>query len=467
MLTYPLRVRDLVHGFVYLTQIEKAVIRHPLFQRLRHIRQNDVAFYVYPSMNTSRFEHSLGCVSVVARMASNVVRGHYWTEYSKALSLGPDEFIQICRLYALLHDVGHLPLSHLFEMAFDDYVKKTFPGEGLRSICTKWFGGEGFEKLHEACGSIVAVAILNDIKIADSIKSPLLALLTQKTLPTESVFRPMKLLVDSELDADRIDSTRRDGLLAGGEYGAYDIERLCRAVFVQPHHGTWRLAYSHKAVTSMEALLLDRCRTHINIHFHHRVVAVKVAAREAISSLLDANAIQASSFTLDALPLRDDPWIWGKIRALYESNPASTSVRAALRVILYRDRDAMELLWKNRSTYNNWNDQLLSQAGLRELPREKIDRKYEQFITERLGVEVRVFWLKFKPIESAEMPLTDENGDEACGELLDVSSLTGVLNEVWRGEPNYFVVLLGNKTADAVRNDWIKHTADWMDRVKG
>jgi len=466
MLTYPVRVRDLVHGFVYLTPIEVEVIKHPLFQRLRHVRQNDVAFYVYPSMNTSRFEHSLGCVSVAARMAANVTRGHYWSEYSKALSLGSDEFSQVCRLYALLHDAGHLPLSHLFEMAFDDYVKEAFPGKDIRSICTRWFGGHGFEKLHEACGSMVAKAILDEVGIDDSIKTPLLALLTNKALPADSVLRPIKLLVDSEIDADRIDSTRRDGLLAGGEYGSYDIDRLCRAIFVLPHHGAWRLGYSHKAVTSMEALLLDRCRTHININFHHRVVAVKVAIREAISFLLRENTIQSSSFALDDLPLRDDPWLWSELRALYATDPKETSVRSALEAILYRRKDSMTLLWKNRATYNNWNEQLLLEEGLRELPLRKLGREYERVTTEKLGVDIRVFWLKFQPVESAVLPLTDENGveDGDNRELLDVSNLASVLDEIWKGEPSYFVVALGEVAVDSLRNAWIKHTAEWLGR---
>jgi HD superfamily phosphohydrolase len=464
MLTYSLRVRDLVHGFVYLTQIERDVIGHPLFQRLRQIRQNDVAFYVYPSLNISRFEHSLGCVSVVARMSASVTRGRHWPEYSSALSLGSDEFSQVCRLYALLHDVGHLPLSHLFEMAFDDYSSKVFPGESLRSLCTKWFGGEGFEKLHEACGSVVVQAILDDIKIPEAIKSPLLALLTNKTLPTDSVLRPIKLLVDSEIDADRIDSTRRDGLLAGGEYGGYDIDRLSRATFVQLHRGTWRLAYSHKAVTSIEGLLLDRCRTHTNIHFHHRVVALKVAVREAISLLLRKKTIKPSSFALDVLPLQDDPWLWSELRKLHKASPKEPSVRAALRAILFRDKSAMTLFWKNRATYSNWNDQLLSEAGLRELAPAKLGRKYEHFISDKLGVDIRVFWLNFRPVEPAALPLTDENGDESIGELLDASNLTSLLNEIWSGEPRYFVVALDNVTEESIRSSWIRHSADWLCR---
>ncbi len=55
MLNHVLRIRDLVHGTILFTKEEERIINHPFFQRLRQIRQNDVAFYVYPSMNTSRF----------------------------------------------------------------------------------------------------------------------------------------------------------------------------------------------------------------------------------------------------------------------------------------------------------------------------------------------------------------------------------------------------------------------------
>ena len=60
MLDYVLRIRDLIHGTILFTKEEMDLINHPFFQRLRHIRQSDVGFYVYPSLNTSRFEHTLG-----------------------------------------------------------------------------------------------------------------------------------------------------------------------------------------------------------------------------------------------------------------------------------------------------------------------------------------------------------------------------------------------------------------------
>ena len=142
-LCWRLRIRDLVHGFVYLTELERCAINHPLFQRLRHVKQNDVAASVYPSMNTSRFEHSIGCAHVAGKMAANLIHGRRWREYETEIGLQRVTFEQVCRLYALLHDLGHLPLSHLFELAFDRFV-----GDApLAKICKQWFGGEGFTKV--------------------------------------------------------------------------------------------------------------------------------------------------------------------------------------------------------------------------------------------------------------------------------------------------------------------------------
>ena len=85
MLQYVLRVRDLVHGTILFTETERKVIDHPFFQRLRQIRQNDVAFYVYPSLNTSRFEHVLGTCRVAGMMAENLTKSPKWRTYFKAL----------------------------------------------------------------------------------------------------------------------------------------------------------------------------------------------------------------------------------------------------------------------------------------------------------------------------------------------------------------------------------------------
>lgn len=480
-LPYSLRIRDLLHGFVYLTELEVQVINHSLSQRLRHIRQNDVASYVYPSLNTSRFEHSLGTAFVAGKMAASIVNhSPRWKEYQKSLNLSKNDFQQVCRLYALLHDVGHLPMSHLFEMAFDDYVRTLADPLPITKVVNEWFGGKGFAKLHEACGSAVATRILSDVRVPDQVRDSVLRLMGTKHLFESDPLRPIKLLVDSEIDADRIDATARDGLLAGGEYGAYDIERLCSAVFVQDYDTTlgqraWRLTYSHKALGSIEALLLDRCRTHTWIHFHHRVVAMKVAAMELIAALLRCGTISKSDFPIDrpdTMALRDDVWLWWLFRNDKQLEGESGTSKAARNALLYRNKDAITLLWKNRTVYHDLHKKLRGRGGWRgNVHPNDLGRKYEEWLTDQLGLKAIVFWPGFKPVEERSVHLAGDNGEPLQNpvELLEASPLTNSLKTVWDGEPQYYVILLGqpSEPLDMVRNKWVDVTAQWVNAKAG
>ena len=53
------RIRDNVHGSVDLSDLEDAVIAHPIFQRLRRVKQTALKL-VFPGASHTRFEHSLG-----------------------------------------------------------------------------------------------------------------------------------------------------------------------------------------------------------------------------------------------------------------------------------------------------------------------------------------------------------------------------------------------------------------------
>ncbi len=61
-------IRDAVHGFVSLDRHEVALLDSPLVQRLRHIHQNGLAYFVYPTMIHTRLDHSLGVLYVANRM---------------------------------------------------------------------------------------------------------------------------------------------------------------------------------------------------------------------------------------------------------------------------------------------------------------------------------------------------------------------------------------------------------------
>jgi HD superfamily phosphohydrolase len=48
-------IRDPVHGYIEVPDNILAIVSHPLFQRLRYIKQTALAYMVYPGMTHTRF----------------------------------------------------------------------------------------------------------------------------------------------------------------------------------------------------------------------------------------------------------------------------------------------------------------------------------------------------------------------------------------------------------------------------
>jgi len=107
------KVFDEVHGYIELTEPELAIVDTPTFQRLRYIKQLAVAWYVYPGATHTRFSHSLGVMHVMGLIARRL--------YSMGYIHSEDD-VQLLRLAALLHDVGHTPFSHAIEPYYRDRV---------------------------------------------------------------------------------------------------------------------------------------------------------------------------------------------------------------------------------------------------------------------------------------------------------------------------------------------------------
>lgn len=464
MLDYVLRIRDLVHGTILFTKEEMALINHPFFQRLRQIRQNDVAFYVYPSMNTSRFEHTLGVCRVAGMMAETLTKSPKWKEYSKELrrevGIGAKEdFIRLCRFYALLHDIGHFPLSHLFEYAMESWA------QDYEETIREWTTFHGFGKLHEAFGALVAQKITSDIKLTGKIKYALLRLMKEKTLPYTNPLSVVKSVIDSEIDADRIDFVQRDGLAAGGEYGHYDVRRLCDSVFIEQRGNDWIIAYSEKALTSMEAVLLDRYRTYAWIHFHHKVITMKMLARFLIEKALELKVVAKEQFDIhhvESLAIKDDVWLWNVLRNINDGSRVTRMVQGA---VFYRKKANILNLWKTRPQYHELQRKVMEKTQKTE---EKFDIKdsYGHYLSSIVKAEALVFKVPFDPIGEKAIYLYSEAQNRPTGKhLLEVSRITSGLETIWKDEPQYYVLLvgknIGNRKSDTVEK-WINTTTEYV-----
>ena len=199
------------------------------FQRLRRIRQLGPAYLTFHSAESSRFTHSLG-VFHLARRA-----------FERMLPLAPELETYRGLLYgaALLHDIGHGPLSHTGEEMF-----------GLR---------------HEAWSARV---IRHHPEIHDCLEShaPGTAEAVANLLEHGRSPHPLiKHLVSSQLDCDRLDYLLRDSYSTGMRYGQLDLDRILGALTLAPDGD---MAIHPKGLMAVEHYLVVRNLMYRSVYNH-------------------------------------------------------------------------------------------------------------------------------------------------------------------------------------------------------
>lgn len=273
-------IRIPIHGFIELDDWEWDILNHRVFQRLRRIRQLAFSEHIYPGSTHTRFEHSLGVMHVATKMFDALRRKH---EADLIGRYGYDRasFERgrcLVRLAALLHDVGHAPLSHSGETHMPIVDSRQLDHEDY----SYWL-------IREEMKDVIDDHRLNRERLhitGDEVASFYLG--RSNVSPTLLIWRD---LVSSQLDADRMDYLLRDSHHCGVTYGSYDLGRLLDTlVFVEDSRedsaGAIRIGIEDGGRHAAEGLILARYFMFEQVYFQKTRLAFDHHASECLSSSL-------------------------------------------------------------------------------------------------------------------------------------------------------------------------------------
>jgi len=171
------------------------------------IKQSGLCFLEYPSATHNRFSHSIGCW-LIGTYALESVRVFIEGEYEKLVDwLARQDCVFEFLVSLLVHDCGHGPFSHLLEYNAElDFDHERMTREMVL--------GEGtYAKLvSERAGSIPTVhEVLDEYDVNKCLVAGLTSLSDDEfEKHFEKHLIPIKDLVDSKIDIDKLDHCLRD-----------------------------------------------------------------------------------------------------------------------------------------------------------------------------------------------------------------------------------------------------------------
>lgn len=300
-------VRDPIYGFIDFNDWEKEIIRHDAFQRLRRIRQLALTDLVYPGAMHTRFEHSLGVMHLATLMYNAIVNNDINRKRLEdslcCIEAGIEKNRQLIRLAALLHDVGHAPFSHASDeiMPINSRTHKPYKHEDYTTAIIK--------------GPLRTVIENNKINRNNfNITADEVASLIEVNPDNLGGFF-WKVIISSQLDADRGDYLLRDSHHIGVKYGIYDHARLLNTLTLgeDPESEELVLGINEGGWHIAESIVIARYQMFTQVYFHKTRRAFDYHLEEAMKKILSKEKLPPPEELKTFMKL-DDNAIWARIK---------------------------------------------------------------------------------------------------------------------------------------------------------
>lgn len=283
---------DPVWGAALFYPWELNILDAPLLQRLKKIRQVGLAMLKYPSARHTRFEHTLGVMSVVTKMVNSL---NQKTNQSTD-EIDTEDFYKL-RLAALLHDMGHCFFSHLSEEIYgklEPFADLMKDFEIFRSaqeheifaymiITSEAF--KEFFKSHVGYPFSYTDSLFDDI--GRMITGAFIEPEAGKGVPIRKYY--MTQIINGQYDADRLDYLRRDSYTAGISITC-DIEEFLYTIVIAEREEKIseetvigkHLVIPVAGVSALEELIFSQLLLTSRIYQHHKALSADALINDAV-----------------------------------------------------------------------------------------------------------------------------------------------------------------------------------------
>jgi HD superfamily phosphohydrolase len=265
-------LRDPVHGLVSFESEEERVVEllmdAPEVQRLRRVRQLGVTALAFPGAEHTRFAHAVGAAFVMKLLIARLRAIHEALPYWHRVST---DRARDALAAAILHDVGHGPLSHLFEDAL--------PGIPHHETWTERIVLDPGTGVHKVLASLDAGM---PARVAALVRG-------EHELPY------LAKAVSGTFDVDRCDYLLRDAHATGVRYGLFDLDWLLRSLRFAP------TAYEGEApslgidgakgLPAIEAFILARLNMFQQVYLHKATRSAEWMIRRVLSRAAERVAL--------------------------------------------------------------------------------------------------------------------------------------------------------------------------------